>query len=166
MPLHFECITFHLVPYHAIRKSWISKMKLSNLNRVHIPYQKKHMEKNDKSSLSQDAIVARDEGLALDPQNWLSYPLLNEHSWLQYPPCLIGNTSTHSGSISSFVRWSRSVSDSSSWFLHLHVSVQQLASQDIWSLFKYVIPQSLFRLTIVWVSLGWPNFTGVRAIRC
>ena len=33
------------------------------------PVSKKHMEKNDKSSLSQDAIVARDEGLALDPQN-------------------------------------------------------------------------------------------------
>jgi len=41
------------------------------------PVSKRHMEKNDKSSLSQDAIVAKDEGLALDPQTWLSYPLVN-----------------------------------------------------------------------------------------
>ena len=37
------------------------------------PVSKKHMEKNDTSSLSQDAIVAKDEGLALDPQTWLTY---------------------------------------------------------------------------------------------
>ena len=41
------------------------------------PVSKKHLEKNDKSSLSQDAIAAKDEGLALDPQTGLSYPLVN-----------------------------------------------------------------------------------------
>ena len=38
------------------------------------PVSKKHMEKNDKSSLSQDAIVAKDEGFSFGSPNLTKLP--------------------------------------------------------------------------------------------
>ena len=35
----------------------------------------------------------------IDSLQKINYPLVNDHSWLEYPPFSIGNTSTQSGSM-------------------------------------------------------------------